>query len=43
MTSTTDMPTPREIIIETMATEVEAAHEKHVVAYSINRVKTYGW
>ncbi|MEG0939910.1 MAG: hypothetical protein RSE32_13730 [Comamonas sp.] len=43
MTSTTDMPTPREIIIETMAMEVEAAHEKHVVAYSINRVKTYGW
>ena len=43
MTNTTELPTPREVIIEAMAMEVEAAHEKHVIAYSINRVKTYGW
>ncbi len=30
MTNSTELPTPREVIIEAMAVEVEAAHEKHV-------------
>ena len=32
-----------DVLIESWAGHVEKTHEAHLVAYAINRAKTYGW